>query len=123
VKALSIQQPWAWAILNGKDIENRSWYTPVRGRILIHAGKKLDYDGVMFLQTMNVIAPKNLPLGGIVGSVELVDCVTKSDSPWFFGKYGFVLKNPVELPFVQYRGQLGFFDVPGSLISAEKYKP
>ena len=123
MKALSIQQPWAWAILNGKDIENRSWYTPVRGRILIHAGKKLDYDGVMFLQTMNVIAPKNLPLGGIVGSVELVDCVTKSDSPWFFGKYGFVLKNPVELPFVQYRGQLGFFDVPGSLISAEKYKP
>ena len=40
MKALSIRQPWAWLILNaGKDIENRSWYTSVRGRVLIHASK------------------------------------------------------------------------------------
>lgn len=26
--ALSIRQPWAWAILHaGKDIENRDWHT------------------------------------------------------------------------------------------------
>lgn len=31
--ALSIRQPWAWAILcAGKDIENRSW--PVQGELL-----------------------------------------------------------------------------------------
>ena len=50
--------------------------------------------------------------GGIVGSVELVDCVTASDSRWFFGKYGFLLRDPQGLPFNPCRGQLGFFDIP-----------
>ncbi|MDD5394961.1 MAG: ASCH domain-containing protein [Thiothrix sp.] len=53
MKALSIQQPWAWAILNaGKDIENRDWYTPVRGRILIHAGKKIDKGSIGFIEDL-----------------------------------------------------------------------
>ena len=51
-----------------------------------------------------------LPLGGIVGAAEIVDCVTRSDSPWFFGKFGFVLRNVKPLPFEPCRGQLGFFD-------------
>ena len=50
--------------------------------------------------------------GGIIGSVEIVDCVTESKSPWFFGRYGFVLRNPVALPFRPFKGMLGFFDVP-----------
>ena len=38
MKALSIRQPWAWLILHGgKDIENRTWATKLRGRVLIHA--------------------------------------------------------------------------------------
>ena len=37
-KALSIQQPWAWLIVNDhKDIENRDWRTHYRGPVLIHA--------------------------------------------------------------------------------------
>ncbi len=37
---LSIRQPWAWLIVNGyKDIENRTWSTRFRGKVLIHAGK------------------------------------------------------------------------------------
>jgi len=45
--ALSVRQPWAWAIIHaGKDIENRSWHavdrgTMRRGRIAIHAAKGL----------------------------------------------------------------------------------
>jgi hypothetical protein len=110
--ALSIQQPWAWAILHaGKDIENRSWFTFVQGRVLIHAGKKIDPDGIDFLKTMNVIVPETFETGGIVGSVEIVDCVTQSNSRWFFGKFGFVLRNPIALPFKPCRGQLKFFDV------------
>jgi hypothetical protein len=54
----------------------------------------------------------NLHRGGIIGSVEIVDCVTESRSNWFYGRYGFVLRNPVALPFTPWRGQLGFFDVP-----------
>jgi hypothetical protein len=39
VKALTIRQPWAWAIIYaGKNIENRSWNTKLRGTIAIHAG-------------------------------------------------------------------------------------
>jgi hypothetical protein len=51
MKALSIQQPWAWLIVNGyKDIENRSWFTKGRGKFLLHAGKKLDKESLQFLK-------------------------------------------------------------------------
>jgi len=40
-RALSIRQPWAYAILHlGKDIENRPWRTNFRGPLLIHASLK-----------------------------------------------------------------------------------
>jgi hypothetical protein len=41
IPALSIRQPWAWAILHaGKRIENREWRScKYRGPILIHASK------------------------------------------------------------------------------------
>lgn len=120
LKALSIRQPWASLILKaGKDIENRNWPTKVRGRILIHAAKgctagelsdALDFaSGIL---DRNVAATLDgMARGGIVGSVEIVDCVTESRSPWFVGRYGFVLANPQPLPFWPCRGQLGFFDV------------
>jgi len=47
MKAISLQQPWAWAILHaGKDVENRRWNTRYRGPIAIHASAKpqTDYD-------------------------------------------------------------------------------
>jgi hypothetical protein len=38
MKTLSIKQPWAGLIINGvKDIENRTWQTKYRGKILVHA--------------------------------------------------------------------------------------
>ena len=39
MKALSVRAPWWWAILNGKPVENRDWYTSQRGRVYIHASK------------------------------------------------------------------------------------
>ena len=39
--ALSVRQPWAWALLyGGKTIENRTWPTRHRGRIWIHASER-----------------------------------------------------------------------------------
>ena len=36
VKVLTVKQPWASLIVHGiKDIENRSWKTNFRGRVLI----------------------------------------------------------------------------------------
>jgi hypothetical protein len=49
--------------------------------------------------------------GGIVGQVNVVDCVTKSNSLWFGGPFGFVLANPKPLPFRACKGQLGLFEV------------
>jgi hypothetical protein len=128
--ALSIRQPWASLILlAGKDIENRTWETRVRGPILIHAAKgmtKREYQDAMdfahevdsrrlyALEALfDSLCLANLPRGGIIGSVILVDCAYQSDSPWFQGPYGFVLRDPKPLPFVPVKGQLGFFDVPG----------
>ena len=120
MKAISIRQPWAWHILHsGKDIENRDWPTKLRGRILIHAAKGCTHDeweeGRDPLwhtggPSIDLPALIDLPRGGIVGSVEIVDCVAISDSPWFVGKYGFVLRNPELLHFTPMRGQLGFFN-------------
>lgn len=101
--ALSIRQPWAHRIMfEGKDIENRSWLTRFRGPVLIHAGKAVDADD------RESVTP-DMQRGGIVGMVEIDDCVTDSDSEWFFGRYGFVLRNPVPLQFVPCKGALGFF--------------
>lgn len=125
MKALSIRQPWAWLILNaGKNIENRDWPTRMRGRILIHASKgmtRADYESACYT-AMTADARIEIPeldaleRGGIVGSIEIVDCVASSDSPWFFGRYGFILRNPQALPFTPYKGRLGFFDAPDALI-------
>ncbi|MEA2060209.1 MAG: ASCH domain-containing protein [Thermodesulfobacteriota bacterium] len=115
MKALSIRQPWAWLIVNGyKDIENRSWKTKFRGRFLIHAGYTFDKKGYQIIKSKEIVnlpETDEFPRGGIVGSADLVDCVTASDSPWFEDKFGFVLQNAEPLPFVPLKGQLGFFYV------------
>ena len=120
MKALTLKPTWAWFVVNGyKDIENRSWSTKVRGKIYIHAASspvtKPQYEnfvhncGVMRIK--NVPAREKIPCGGIVGSVEIIDCVTKSRSKWFRGPYGFVLKNARKSKFKPLKGRLGFFDV------------
>lgn len=117
MKALSIRQPWAWAIVQGhKPVENRTWECRHTGPLLIHAGQQFDDEG---LQSMLAVFPDlraQLParwdLGGIVGVAEAVECVTSHPSRWFTGPYGLVLANARPLVFVPWRGQLGVFNVP-----------
>src|SRR4051812_12224493 len=109
MKALSIRQPWAHAIVSlGKDVENRSWNTTFRGAVLIHAGLEDDREGYGALRRIlesigqypqQGIDPKDLRRGGIVGQAEIIDCVARSASAWFCGPYGFVLKNVRPLIF------------------------
>ena len=120
--ALSVRQPWAWAIIYaGKDIENRSWQAVnhglrQRGRIAIHAAKGMTRDEYedtdAFLTRLGHVcpAPQLLLRGGIIGSVEVVDVVSESDSPWFFGPRGLVLRDPRPCNFVPAVGQLGYFE-------------
>ena len=121
--ALSIQQPYAWAIIYaGKPVENRCWRRAprYRGPLLIHAGKRW-YDGTfddldrrLLQATVKMagsiaVVPPDMPRGGIVGIVDLVDVVREYDSPWFEGPLGLVLRNPRPLPFTPCRGALGLF--------------
>jgi ASCH domain len=116
--ALSIQQPWAWLIVNGlKPVENRDWPTKARGWIGIHAGKKFDHDGYAWVRAEfpQIELPRfgddalGFGLGGIVGRARLIDCVEDHDSPWFVGRYGFVFASAEPLPFRACRGMLGLF--------------
>lgn len=121
--ALSIRQPWAWAILHaGKPVENRKWSTNLRGPICIHAAKGMTLDewrdgldtyrgaGASFDELKAFPSRHDLQRGGIIGVADLVDVVTSHPSPWFFGPYGFVLANPRAVPFISVKGALGFFD-------------
>ena len=109
MKALSIQQPWAWLIVHGiKDIENRVWRLhrnfELPQRVYVHAGKKrqdltsegwlwiqerLDRDVIARIEVLGGLA--KVAVGGIVGEVTIVRCVTESESRWFEGPHGFVL--------------------------------
>jgi len=114
MKALSIRQPWASLIISGaKDIENRAWNTSFRGRILVHAGKVRPTDALLATvrESYGVVIPDNLPLGGIIGSVDVVEVVTEHPSRWFNGPYGFVLSNPRQMTLVPYSGRLKLFDI------------
>lgn len=104
MKCLTIRQPWAWLIFNGKPIENRDWPTSFRGQLAIHAAKGLtlrEYqDAVAFVASFDPqLAAKIPPMlllerGAVLGTVEMVDCVKESESPWFQGKYGHVYESP-----------------------------
>lgn len=52
--------------------------------------------------------------GGIVGAVEMTDCVTADYSRWYTGNYGYVMINPKVLPFRPCKGMLGFFNAPAA---------
>ncbi len=136
--ALSVRQPWAWAIIHaGKDIENRTWRTDFRGPVCIHAAKGMtaaEFDG--FIRTIHYVSQfrtfpsgatvphsKSLLRGGIIGTAEIVDCVEKSDSPWFFGRFGFVLRNPQQIDFIPVKGLLGFFDWRKSIEDDPSHAP
>lgn len=124
MKALSVNQPWAWCIVNGyKPVENRDWNTKYRGEFLIHAGKKFDDDGYYFIKRMlpDVAVPTKeefkAMMGGIVGKARLVNTVhisakplvLKEDQPWFFGEYGFMLDDAEPCELKPCKGALGFF--------------
>lgn len=107
VKALSIKQPYPHYIFHkGKDVENRDWPTKGRGWFIIHAGvSKTELD-------MTDPDDAALPRGGIVGVARIVDCVTEMDSQWFYGKFGFVLRDAMPVPMIPCKGALGFFSLP-----------
>ena len=136
MKAISVKNPWAFLVCIGiKPIENRTWPTKFRGRVLIHASGQLcnpefteeQERQIKRLMPVNDVWRGNIQ-GAIIGSVEIVDCVFNHESIWaergmitFLDKYGnvkdkpvynWVLKNPImfETPIYNVKGKLSFWE-------------
>ena len=129
--ALTIQQPWAHAILHlGKRVENRTWaWTKGIGADLaIHAGKARDPVGDGFIHGLGLTLPADLAHGAIVGLVTVAGvhhasrCVHETGehnrhcSVWATGmQYHWELIDPRPVEPVPCRGALGVWTVPDEI--------
>ncbi len=117
MKTLSLKQPFAELILQGKKtIELRKWNTNFRGEFLIHASKNPNEEA------MKKFGFEKLPCGYIVGKANLIDIKHYANDEEFnrdknlhlasreWGNFGFVLKNPERIKPIPARGQLNFWD-------------
>jgi hypothetical protein len=118
--ALSVRQRWCDAILYArKDLENRPRRGAHRGWTLLHASAGMT--GLERTQFNRFCAERDLkPIdcpqpdlgwgalpgfrGGIVGAMEILDCVDSSDSPWWIGPHAFTLGRRFEIPFYRCKG-------------------
>ena len=126
--ALSVRQPWAHAIVHlGKDLENRSRSLGHRGLLLIHASAvvtRQEYDAARLFMLDQGLPAHQLPtlsalkVGGIVGAVEVTDCVAESDSPWWMGPRALVLRSARPLPFMPCKGTVAplFWRPPADIV-------
>ena len=103
-----MDQPLAWLVVNGhKNIEGRSWPTKLRGKVLIKASSHrvtaAEYD--LFIENCQELKITRYPtissfaVGGIIGSVEIVDCV-KQPQTSFFKSYVLIVANAKKIPFL-----------------------
>lgn len=138
MKVISIKQPWASLIANNiKNIENRTWRTNFRGRILIHATIRPVFNKTPF----ELLTKKQLkqvhekygyffpwwePKGAILGEVDIIDCVQNHPSIWAEKDcWNWVLANPVlyHEPILNVKGKLSFweYDLPDHIHVPNKY--
>lgn len=96
----------------------------MRGELLVHASAgmtKREYDDVVEFIDGDMLgielpARADLERGGIVGAGTITGCVSDPASPWFFGPQGFLLRDAKPLPFVPFKGMLGFSDMPPDVL-------
>ena len=133
MKAITVKQPFAQLICEGiKDIENRTWKTNLRERVLIHTSAKpntFPLDMVFTQMQLDEMLKHNTMLywcghkefgakyydSAIIGSVEIVDCVKNHSSIWAEKDcYNWVLANPRLFfePIRNVKGKLGFWNYP-----------
>jgi hypothetical protein len=141
--SITLHQPFASLIACGaKTIETRGWYTPYRGPLAIHAGKRWDEDVAgdcvvahQILKDMGFHPPTERheevgkykfrdTLGCVVALAVLADCRQMDGAEGLdavfgsfgVGRYGWVLTDVVPvLPPVKCRGAQGLWDVRAML--------
>jgi hypothetical protein len=123
LRALSIRQPWAHAILHlGKDVENRPMLTKYRGRILVQASLTTTDHERAAAQKLGLVSD-DLVRGAIVGDVEIVDCMRNSKSEWAIrGNWHWILRDPRFLAKpIPFKGALGFIRVPERILRGARF--
>ena len=129
MKAISIRQPWADLIVQGKKtIELRTWTVNYRGPLVIHASQTVEREACQ----AHSLNPDTVTTGAIIGTVDLV-AVEELDKATFdtlrdkhldqgrFNSpmYGWRLANPHPLPQPRpMRGRMGLFNVPNAWLEA-----
>lgn len=123
---LTIIQPWAAAIAHGpKRIENRKWKPTNRvlGEFLaIHAGKQVDTS----MNTEHFIWDKQectfgkdaIVTSAIIAVAVIDGFVKESPDPWFFGPWGWVLRDVVAIEPVPCSGKQGLWTLPPHVYEA-----
>jgi hypothetical protein len=143
VRALSVRQPYAGAIIwMGKDVENRSQRMSYRGPLLIHASLYEPDAGDFLLVRNTATVPvrwddARRTRGAILGVVEVAGCHHAADcggedrqdgrrlrwrccSPWGMRhQWHIALRDPRPLPEpVPCRGKLGLWRLPDEVEKA-----
>ena len=136
MRAITIKQPWAWAIIHGgKNIENRGWApNNLSGRIAIHAGRTQDEGGYPAIRSILSLDTEGLcrvaeaaVCGAIIGTVEVVSvharwvgrhqCIGTHCAPWGIqsSAHHWVLADPRPCEPIPCRGALGLWTVPDDI--------
>lgn len=133
MKTLSLTQPWASLVAVGaKQRETRSWSTPYRGQLAIHASKgfpqwAMEYCVVEpFLSVLayqvGITLIGDLPRGAVIATCNLVDVrrITATNAPtgnekafgdYTPGRFMWFLEDVKMLPFpVPAKGSLGLWE-------------
>lgn len=129
MKAMTVCEPYASALLGPKRIENRKQRWRYRGPLLIHAGKSRKFMGTLSLAEMWTwpeYDESKLVFGCIIGKVDVVDCRPYDSaihtSPWACGPFCLITSNPLKLlKPIPYLGALGLFDVPDELLRGVEF--
>lgn len=119
MRCLSLSAPWFDHVVFGpKVIENRTWATKHRGKILIHAALSYDTSEVA-RKAFDVFPCYSAMLAGmIIGQAEIVEIITPEEAlkkfpdqkRFIFGPKCWVLKNRRALKTpIRYRGRVGLF--------------
>jgi len=127
MKTLSIRQPWAELIIQGrKTLELRTWTVKHRGPLAIHASQTVEREACL----SHGLDPDQVTAGAVIGVVDLVEIIELdaasyaarrgehlADEPWNGGPlYGWRLANPQPLPEpLPVRGRMGLFEAPVAL--------
>lgn len=111
MKTLSIKDPWAWLICSKiKDVENRSWRTNYRGRILVHVPAVADKDSRLPLP---YALPENRVTSAIIGEVNIIDCRFNTSMIWGQDFCWHWILQGAELydkPILNVKGRLGLWE-------------